>query len=107
MLDESVNIKPKIPAMIQSVMNVQVAYAQALLIDRPALREAQGNGDVIRAEEILLEAYRTDVRPLLAAMRTELGKDPDPLAAYLQSGYQQRIVAERGVSSSGSGFQGA
>lgn len=107
MLDESVNIKLKIPAMIQSVINVQVAYAQALLIDREALREAQQAGCVIEAEETLLDAYRTDVRPLLAAMREELGLDPDPIAAYLRSGYQEKIVAERGVSGSGSGYPGA
>ena len=107
MLDESVNIKVKIPAMIQSVVNVQVAYAQALLIDREALREAQETGCVIQAEEVLLDAYRTDVRPLLAAMRDELGLDPDPIAAYLRSGYQEKIVAERGVSGSGSGYPGA
>jgi len=107
MLDESVNIKLKIPAMIQSIINVQVAYAQALLVDRKALREAQEAGCVIKAEEILLDAYRTDVRPLLATMREELGLDVDPLAAYLRSGYQEKIASERGQASGGSGFQGA
>jgi len=107
MLDESVNIKLKIPAMIQSIINVQVAYAQALLVDRKALREAQQAGCVIKAEEILLDAYRTDVRPLLATMREELGLDVDPLAAYLRSGYQERIASERGQARGGSGFQGA
>lgn len=107
MLDESINLKPKIPAIIQSVVNVQVAYAQALLVDRPRLRQAQAEGDIIAAEETLLAAYRTDVRPLLAAVRDEMGLDPDPLAAYARSGYQERIVAERGVSSGGSGYQGA
>jgi L-rhamnose isomerase/sugar isomerase len=107
MLDESVNIKVKIPAMIQSIINVQVAYAQALIVDRVALREAQETGCVIKAEEALLDAYRTDVRPLLAAMRDELGLDVDPLGAYLRSGYQQKIVAERGVATSSSGYPGA
>ncbi|MHB1317398.1 MAG: L-rhamnose isomerase [Anaerolineae bacterium] len=107
MLDESVNIKVKIPAMIQSIINVQVAYAQALIVDRAALSAAQQSGCVIKAEEALLDAYRTDVRPLLTKMRDELGLDADPLAAYLRSGYQEKIVAERGVARSGSGFQGA
>jgi L-rhamnose isomerase/sugar isomerase len=107
MLDESVNIKVKIPAMIQSIVNVQVAYAQALIVDRAALAQHQRTGCVIKAEETLLDAYRTDVRPLLAQMREDLGLDPDPLAAYLRSGYQSKIVAERGKSTSGSGFQGA
>ncbi len=107
MLDQSLNVKAKIPAMIQSVINVQTAYAQALLIDRPRLRQAQAEGDIIAAEETLLAAYRTDVRPLLAAVRVEMGLDPDPLAAYARSDYGARIVAERGVATGGSGYQGA
>jgi L-rhamnose isomerase / sugar isomerase len=107
MLDQSLNVKTKLPAMIQSVINVQIAYAQALLIDRDRLRQAQAEGDIIAAEETLLTAYRTDVRPLLAAVRDEMGLDPDPMAAYARSGYQAKIVSERGVASGGSGYQGA
>ena len=97
MIDQSHNIKPKIEAMIQSVANVQEAYARALLIDRQKLAEAQFSGDVILAEETLLEAYRTDVRPLLAAIRQEIGLAPDPLAAYRASGYYEKVCAQRGA----------
>jgi L-rhamnose isomerase/sugar isomerase len=62
------------------VVNIQVAYAQALVIDRAKLAQARQEGDVILAEETLLEAYRTDVRPLLAAAREEMGAPVDPLA---------------------------
>jgi len=98
MLDQSHNVKPKIQAMIQSIVNVQVAYARALLVDRQALREAQASGDIVAAEEILLGAFRTDVRPLLAAVREEMGVPVDPLGAYRASGYQDKIARERGTA---------
>lgn len=108
MLDQSHNVKPKIEAMIQSVVNVQVAYARALLIDRQKLAVAQLAGDVVTAEETLLDAYRTDVRPLLAVVRQELGVPENPLAAYRQSGYYERVCEERGAAGdSGSGYPGA
>ncbi|MFO7916628.1 MAG: L-rhamnose isomerase [Anaerolineae bacterium] len=108
MLDQSHNIKPKIEAMIQSVVNVQDAYAHALLIDREALKTAQLAGEVVDAEEILLDAYRTDVRPLLAKVRQEIGVDVDPLEAYRASGYYERICAEREpAEDEESGYPGA
>ncbi len=96
MIDQSHNVEGKIAAMIVSVMNVQTAYAKALLVDRAALAKAQAAGDVLGANAILDDAYQTDVRPLLAAARAQLGMPADPLAAYLASGYEQRIAAERG-----------
>ena len=95
MLDQCHNIEPKIPGQIRSVMNVQEATAKALLVDVDALRRAQRDGDVLGANAVLMDAYNTDVRPLLAEVRTELGLDPDPMAAYARSGYGERIVAER------------
>ncbi|GAA3118114.1 L-rhamnose isomerase [Streptomyces echinatus] len=95
MLDQCHNIEPKIPAIIRSVMNVQEATAKALLVDRAALAGAQAAGDVLGANAVLMDAYDTDVRPLLRAVREELGLDPDPLAAYRRSGWAERIVAER------------
>ncbi|MGW3962843.1 L-rhamnose isomerase [Amycolatopsis sp. NPDC005003] len=95
MLDQCHNIEAKIPAIIRSVMNVQEATAKALLVDRPALRSAQQAGDVLGANAVLMDAYNTDVRPLLAELREEAGLDPDPVAAYHRSGYQEKIVAER------------
>jgi L-rhamnose isomerase/sugar isomerase len=95
MLDQCHNIEPKIPAQIRSVMNVQEAVAKALLVDAAALREAQLAGDVLAANAALMDAYNTDVRPLLAELREEMGLAPDPVRAYLASGYAEKIVSER------------
>ena len=95
MIDQSHIIKPKVEAMIQSVLNIQTAYARALLVDRTALAEAQAEDDVVAGEEILRNAYDTDVRPLLAIVRQELGAAADPLGAYRRSGYFERIALER------------
>ena len=95
MLDQCHNIEPKIPGQIRSVMNVQEATAKALLVDREALREAQVTGDVLGANGALMDAYNTDVRPLLAELRESKGLDPEPYAAYARSGYQERIARER------------
>jgi L-rhamnose isomerase/sugar isomerase len=95
MLDQCHNIEPKIPAEIRSVMQVQEATAKALLVDRPALQAAQSTGDVLGANGVLIDAYSTDVRPLLRELRQEMGLDPDPLGAYARSGYGETIKAER------------
>ena len=95
MIDQSHIIKPKVEAMIQSVLNIQTAYARALLVDRPALAEAQSEDDTVACEEILRNAYDTDVRPLLAVVRQELGAEADSLSAYRRSGYFERIAQER------------
>ncbi|WP_181795340.1 L-rhamnose isomerase [Streptomyces sp. WELS2] len=95
MLDQCHNIEPKIPAIIRSVMNVQEATAKALSVDRDALAEAQASGDVLGANAVLMDAYNTDVRPLLREVREEMGVDPDPMAAYARSGWAEKIVAER------------
>ncbi|MET9451712.1 L-rhamnose isomerase [Streptomyces cinerochromogenes] len=95
MLDQCHNIEPKIPAIIRSVMNVQEATAKALLVDREALAAAQAAGDVLGANAVLMDAYNTDVRGLLAEVREESGLDPDPMAAYARAGWGTKIVAER------------
>jgi L-rhamnose isomerase/sugar isomerase len=95
MLDQCHNIEPKIPAQIRSVMNVQEAAAKALLVDRDALAAVQQGGDVLGANAVLMDAYNTDVRPLLAELREDMGIDPDPVGAYLRSGYAEKVVAER------------
>jgi len=97
MLDQSHNIERKIPAMIRSVLNVHAALAKALLVDRSALRQRQQEGDVIGANSLLVEAYETDVRPLLAQVRAELGcpAPEDPLGAFAASGYLEQIAAAR------------
>ncbi|GGL43352.1 L-rhamnose isomerase [Planomonospora parontospora subsp. antibiotica] len=95
MLDQCHNIEAKIPAIIRSVMNVQEATAKALLVDRESLTAAQRSGDVLGANAVLMDAYNTDVRPLLAELRADLDLDPDPIAAYARSGYFEKITAGR------------
>jgi L-rhamnose isomerase / sugar isomerase len=95
MLDQCHNIEPKIPGQIRSVMNVQEATAKALLVDQEALEAAQAAGDVLGAHGVLMDAYATDVRPLLREVREGRGLDPDPMSAYARSGYAARIAEER------------
>jgi L-rhamnose isomerase / sugar isomerase len=95
MLDQCHNIEPKIPGEIRSVMNVQEAVAKALLVDEAQLAAAQAAGDVLGANAVLMDAYNTDVRPLLADLREEQGLPRDPYRAYLASGYSQQIITER------------
>ena len=95
MLDECHNIEEKIPGQIRSVMNVQEATAKALLVDSEALGAAQRAGDVLGANNVLMDAYNTDVRPLLVELRDAMGVPADPYAAYAASGYAERIVAAR------------
>ena len=96
MIDQAHNIEPKIEAMILSVTNLQEAYAKALLVDRTALHEARRAGDVMLAHRLLLDAYSTDVRPLCAKVREALGASPEPVSAFRESGYLEKVVDERG-----------
>ena len=95
MIDQSHNLKPKVEASIQSVCNLQTAYAKALIVDRQSLAEAQAAGEIIDAEQILQRAAETDVRPLLERVRLEMDLDPNPLTAYRKSGYFDRISKAR------------
>jgi L-rhamnose isomerase/sugar isomerase len=95
MLDQCHNIEKKIPGQIRSVLNVQEMTARALLVDRDALTAAQNAGDVLGANEVVMDAFYTDVRPDLAEWRESRGLPRDPMAAYAASGYQERIEEER------------
>jgi L-rhamnose isomerase/sugar isomerase len=95
MLDQSHNIEPSIEGIIQSLMNTQTAYAKALIVDRMKLREAQQIGDVIVANRMIMEAFETDVNPLLAKVRQELGREVDPLLAYRKGKYSEKIAKLR------------
>lgn len=95
MLDQSHNIEGSLEGIIQSLMNTQTAHAKALLVDRAKLRAAQEAGDVILANRTLMEAYETDVQPLLKQVRTEMGRHPDPIVAFRESGYLTEIADER------------
>ena len=105
-IDQAHNIEPKIEAMVLSVVNLQEAYAKALLVDRAGLAKAQAAGDVLGGHEALLDAFRTDVGRLCAKVRTALSAEEDPVAALRASGYADRVVAERGGSASLAGGWG-
>ena len=95
MLDQCHNLEEKIPGEIRSATNVQEATAKALLVDREALKAAQLAGDVLAANDICIDAFNTDVRPMLAELRESQGLAPDPMRAFLDSGYLERIRSER------------
>ena len=107
MIDQSLNIEPKIEAMIQSVLNIQLAYAKALLVDRKAVRKAQEENSVLGAYRVLQEAYETDVRPFLAEARVRQGRNPDPIEAFVASGYAELVAEQRMGVASASGYPGA
>jgi L-rhamnose isomerase/sugar isomerase len=95
MLDQCHNIEAKIPGQIRSVLNVQEMTARALLVERETLAAAQEANDVLGANGILMDAFYTDVRPALAEWRESRGLAADPMKAYAESGYQQKIESER------------
>jgi L-rhamnose isomerase/sugar isomerase len=105
MIDQSHNIEGKIDAMAQSVMNIQTAYAKALLVDEDAVTEAQREGDVLGAHRLLLAAFETDVRPLLARLRSELGAEADPVAAFRAQGHAERLALDRGSAAVESAYE--
>lgn len=103
MIDQSHNVEPKLEAMLVSVLNCQTAYAKALIVDYETLRARQGEGDVLGAHRVYVDAFETDVRPLLAQVRLEQDLPPDPLAAYRADDRAARLAAERGVAQTGGG----
>jgi L-rhamnose isomerase/sugar isomerase len=105
MLDECHNIEGKMLSTIVAVMNCQEAYAKALCVPRGVLAELRQSGQVLLAHKLLTDAFRTDVRPLLAQVREEMGVPVDPVTAYLASRYEEKVRQERGVASTSGGFQ--
>ena len=95
MIDQSHNLKGKIEAMIQTVSVAQELYAKAAIVDRETLLAAQARCDLIGAETVLQDAFATDVRPAIAEWRIGRGLPPDPMRAFRESGYLERISAER------------
>src|ERR1019366_2855713 len=94
-LDQCHNIEAKIPGQIRSIMNVQEAVAKAILVDQKALKSAQQSGDVLGAHDVLMDAYNTDVRPLIRDWREGIGINPEPMKAFASSGYAAKIAVER------------
>ncbi len=107
MIDQSHNIEPKLEAMLQSVINCQVAYAKALIVNYDELAGAQLAGDVLGAHRAVMMAFETDVRPLLARVREEKGLHPDPIAAYRADDYASKIAQVRGKSVASGGYPSA
>jgi L-rhamnose isomerase/sugar isomerase len=97
MIDASHNIKDPLEDLLQSVEAIKVAYAQALLIDAKELEAARQNNDVTKAQEILQEAYRTDVRPLVAEARLRAGGALDPLKVFRSLKGRENLIKERGL----------
>ena len=95
MIDQSHNEKPKIEAMVQTVDRAQILFAKAQLVDRKKLAAAQAKQDIVGAEQCLVDAYETDVRPLLAKWRRKHGLPPDPLAELRRGRYIEKIAEER------------
>ncbi len=104
MLDQSNNLKDPLEDLIQSADALQVALAQALCVNRAELAEAQERNDAVMAEEILHRAFRTDVRPFVAAARRRNGGAIEPLAVYRAVGYREAKIAERGRSAVATGL---
>jgi L-rhamnose isomerase/sugar isomerase len=104
MIDASHNVKDPIEDLIQSTDQIQHCVAQALLVDRPALLDAQDAGDAAAAAELLQDAYRTDVRPLVAEARRRNGAARMPLATFRALGYRRAMIEERGSTSIATGL---
>ena len=104
MIDASHNIKDPLEDLIQSLEAIQEAYAKALLVDQGRLAAAQRDHDVVECQEILQEAYRTDVRPLVQRARLNRGGALHPLTAYRKLGVREELVRERGKFSVATGL---
>src|ERR1700748_2317021 len=98
MIDASHNVKDPIEDLLQSVQAIKIAYAQALLVDTAALVAAQSNNDVTLAQEILQQAYRTDVRPLVAEAGFRNGGALSPIDAYRKLQVRDNLIKERGTN---------
>ena len=104
MIDASHNVKDPLEDLLQSVEAIMIAYAQSLIIDRKKLVEAQQNNDVVAAQEILQQAYRTDVRPIVAEARLRAGGALNPLAVYRNEKVRENLIKERGSKSVATGL---
>ena len=104
MIDASHNVKDPLEDLLQSVEAIMIAYAQALLVDKKALTEAQETNDVAQAQEVLQTAYRTDVRPLVAEARLQAGAALHPLQLYRSLGVRQQLIKERGEKNKATGL---
>lgn len=104
MIDASHNLKDPLVDLLQSVEAIKIAYAQALLVDRKALKQAQQANDIVKAQEILQDAFRTDVRPLVAEARLRSGAALNPVQLFNKENLRNKLIEERGVNSIATGL---
>jgi L-rhamnose isomerase/sugar isomerase len=104
MIDASHNTKDPIEDLIQALEGISQAYAKALLVDREKLKKFQLDGDVVGAQEVLQDAYLTDVRPMVREARVQSGGEIDPLAYYRRENIREKLIAQRGRDSQASGL---
>lgn len=104
MIDASHNVKDPLEDLLQSVEAIMISYAQALLVDRKKLFEAQNNNDVVAAQEILQQAFRTDVRALVAEARMQTGGALHPLEVYRKERVRETLIKQRGMKTVATGL---
>jgi L-rhamnose isomerase/sugar isomerase len=104
MIDASHNVKDPLEDLLQSVQAIMIAYAQAVLVDRKKLNDAQQQNDVVAAQEILQDVFRTDVRPLVAEARLRSGAALDPLHLFRELKVRDQLVKERGTKTVATGL---
>jgi len=104
MIDASHNVKDPLEDLLQSVEAIKIAYAQALLVDRRELNRAQEANDVTKAQEILQQAYRTDVRPLVAEARLKAGAALQPIKLVRDLNVRKQLITERGIKTVATGL---
>jgi L-rhamnose isomerase/sugar isomerase len=104
MIDASHNVKDPLEDLLQSVEAIMISYAKALLVDRKKLMEAQNNNDVVSAQEILQDAFNTDVRALVAEARLQAGGALNPLASYRNENVRENLIKERGMNTVATGL---
>lgn len=104
MIDASHNVKDPLEDLLQSVEAIMITYAQALLVDRKKLEEAQNNNDVVTAQELLQQAFRTDVRALVAEARLRSGGALNPLALFRSENVRANLIKERGLKTVATGL---
>lgn len=104
MIDASHNVKDPLEDLLQSVEAIMMAYAQALLVDSKALKAAQQINDVTLCQEILQQAYRTDVRSLIAEARLQSGGALDPIQLFRSLKVRDKLIEERGLKTVATGL---
>jgi L-rhamnose isomerase / sugar isomerase len=104
MIDASHNIKDPIEDLMNSLENIRTAYAKALLVDFPSLEIAQQENDIVRCEQILQEAFQSDVRPLLAEARFRTGGSLDPIDFFRSQKIRESLISKRGKKSVATGL---